>query len=355
MKTTLSPGDRLYKFELKQKIGGGYFGEVWFARDHAVARDVAVKILDESMAHVAANLREAQVGNKLTHDNVVKVHYADVVGHGAGNLVVIAMDHHAKGSIVSLVNAANFIVMPRAVSAIIDVLRGLEYLHEQNLLHNDIKPSNILLGENSQALLTDYGISCVTQGLQPALAPNAYVLHRAPETTASGSIAVATDIYQCGLTLFRLVNGIGLIEEQKRRVGDAEFERLKRMGLVPATEDYMLFVPRALKQIISKATAPAPDDRYRSVLEMRRALERLQFGGFWDVDSAGRYVGYVRNDKFTFVVLRAGSSFSVESYRERPTTGRRTRVTRYCAKGLSIADATALQKRMMLAVVDGSI
>ena len=152
--------------------------------------------------------------------------------------------------------------------------------------------------------------------LQPALAPNAYVLHRAPETTASSTISVVTDIYQAGLTLFRLTNGIGLVREQRNRVGDAEFERLKALGLVPAPSDYQPFVAIGIKRIVSRATSPNPTERFQSALEMRRALERLQFGGHWDIEASGGLFGVSGSDRFTFDIERKGTRYSMVTYRE---------------------------------------
>lgn len=216
---TINPGDSLYKYQLIRRIGGGHFGEVWLAHDLTVSRDVAVKILDESMAPVAENLKEAQLGHKLDHKNVVHVQYADVVQLGGASVVIIAMDFHPGGSIVGQLNSSNFLSITQSLRIVTDILRGLEYLHEQDLYHNDIKPSNILLGPRREGVLTDYGISCLSQGLQPAPAPNAYVLHRAPETGVHNNISVQTDVYQVGLTLFRLINGISLVGDLRDSIG----------------------------------------------------------------------------------------------------------------------------------------
>jgi len=352
---SLAVGTVLYKYELKYRVGGGHFGQVWLAHDRTLSKDVAVKILDESMAPAAASLREAQVGNRLNHQNVVKVHYADVLSDSGSKLVLIAMDYHPSGSIMGLVNPGNFVVMPKAIAATIDVLRGLEYLHELHLFHNDIKPSNILIGDRNEALLTDYGISCLSPGLAPTAAPNAYVLHRAPETTLTNTISVATDIYQVGLTLFRLANGIGLIREQKNKLGDAEFERLKTLGKVPAQEDYMPFVSNEIRRIISKATHPDPSERYQSALEMRRALERIKQYGYWDTEPSGELFGMLGQNKFMYVIEKSKHGLSMTAYRKNMQSDRTTRVSKYCSSGLSQKAIDQLRKSFFRAVVNGEI
>jgi serine/threonine protein kinase len=352
---SLIAGEVLYKYKLIERVGGGHFGEVWLAHDGTISKDVAVKILDERMAPAAASLREAHLGNRLNHQNVVRVHYADVVSNAGSKLVLIAMDYHPRGSIMSLVNSGNFVVMPKALTATIDVLRGLEYLHEQHLFHNDIKPSNILIGARSEALLTDYGISCLSPGLEPVEAPNAYALHRAPETTRTNTISVASDIYQVGLSLFRLANGIGLIREQKNRLGVVEFERLKTLGKVPAQQDYMPFVSKEIYRVISRATNPDHTQRFQSALEMRRALERVKQFGYWDTEPSGELYGILRQNKFTFLIDKSRQGLSLTAYKENRESGRITKVSKFSSSGLSKTGLDQLKMSYFRAVVDGKI
>lgn len=356
MRVALDDKMTLYKYQLQRRIGKGHFGEVWLAQDVAIARQVAIKILDESMAPVAEVLKEAQVGNRLAHQNVVKVHNADVIDFSGARLVVIAMDYLPKGSVMQLGNAANFVIAPNAIAATIDVLRGLEYLHDGHLFHNDIKPSNILIGSRGEALLTDYGISCPSPNLMPAAAPAAYVLHRAPETLITNSISVTTDIYQTGLTLFRLLNGFGLIREQKARLGDAEFEAQKAKGNVPADEDFQPFIGKPMRKIILKATAPNPNERFQTALEMRRALEKLHCYGHWDADASGQLVGYIgQKQKITYSIARNAGGFVLNTKRKYLESGRITQVSKYCVSGLKEARLHQLKKLMMQEVTEGTL
>lgn len=316
---------------------------------------MAVKVLDESMAPVAASLEEARRGNRLEHPNVVKIHYADVVEQGNGNLVMIAMDHHAAGSIVTLLNPAGFLAAPTAVRIATDVLKGLEYLHEQHLFHNDIKPSNILLGNRGEALLTDYGISCVSHNVAPVSAPGAYLLHRAPETTATDTISVTSDIYQVGLTLFRLLYGADLLQKQRLQVGAGGFERLKASGGVPDPQDYGPFVDGRLKRVIIKATAADPAQRYQSALEMRRALERIAIRGHWDVDAAGNFYGLSGANRFDIVVETKGARHAMRTHRQNERSGRSTRVSAHCHTSLSATDLAKRKAHFMRAVLKGEL
>jgi serine/threonine protein kinase len=354
MKTPLAPGVELYKYRLTHRVGSGSFGEVWLARDLALERDVAVKLLDDSLAPIAASLDEARRGNRLDHPNVVKIHYADVVDAGGEKLVVIAMDYHASGSIVSLNNLAGFIAAPTAVAITVDVLKGLDYLHEQHVFHNDIKPSNILRGQRGEARLSDYGISCVASGAGPVPAPSAYHLHQAPETAATGMISAASDIYQVGLTLFRLLYGDDKLREQRKAVGAAAFDQLKAEGRVPDPKGYAPLVDARLKRIISRATAADPTMRYASALEMRRALERVQLQGHWDVDCGGGLFGTSNGYQFTFETPH-GARHAMNAFQKNERSGRRTRVTAHCHKGLTAAELEKKKAQFLREVVNGKL
>lgn len=348
-------GDQLYKYQLRQHIGGGGFGQVWLAHDLTLARDVAIKILDENMSPVAEHLNEAKVGNRLEHANVVHVHYADVVGTPSGNVVAIAMDFHPNGCATTQLNPSNFMPVTEAVRITIDILRGLEYLHESGLFHNDIKPSNILIGPRSEGILTDYGISCSSPDLKPAKAPNAYVLHKAPETIADGNITLATDIYQVGLTLFRLLNGVGTVRELLNSLGKMRFEELKARGRVPRKQDYLPFIPQSLSRIITKATKADPDQRYRSALEMRRALEATSLAGYWTTDASGKYLGVSGDQTFRFTREKTGHGHKFNAFRIRLASGNETRVAKMSGSKLSKEESEEHIKVFMLAVVNGEL
>ncbi len=352
---SFNAGDHLYKYQLNQQIGGGHSGQVWLAQDLTLAKNVAVKILDENMAPVAEILNEAKVGNRLEHANVVHVHYADVVQTESTNVVVIAMDFHPQGSAAANLNSSNFMPISEAVRITIDVLRGLEYLHESALYHNDIKPSNILIGPQNEGLLTDYGISCVAPGLAPAKAPSAYVLHRAPETFADGNISVQTDIYQVGLTLFRLINGIGTIRDLRDSVGVTKFEQLKARGKIPRMQDFLRFVPSNVRKIIRKATAPDTSQRYQSALDLRRALEALVLPGYWTTNSKGEFIGVFNEQVFRFSTESTRSGYKFHAYRKRLSSGVENRVGKMSDVRLDHKRLLECQKKFMLAVVAGEL
>jgi eukaryotic-like serine/threonine-protein kinase len=355
MTSPIAKGDEIYKYEFEENVGGGNFGEVWLAKDKSVNRRVAIKVLSEDMYAVAERLEEARRGNRLAHKNVVRVEYADVAEHGGAKLVLIAMEYHAKGSVRTLFNPENFVAAPLAVKVVTEVLEGLEYLHDQGILHNDIKPSNILLSSTSEALLTDYGISCELSGNASAVATSAYVPHRAPETAASRTVSVRSDVYQVGLTLFRLLNGEHVLRDCRRTLGAKEFERLKSCGKIPLAEHFAPHLDPRLKRVIRKATAADPRDRYSSALEMRRALERIRVDGYWDVDSNGQMFGVSGTYVYTFSISNEAQGESITAWKEHAATGRKSRVLAHCHRNLTPLQRDLAIRELMASVVRGEM
>lgn len=165
---TFKENDIIYKFELEKRLGKGCFGEVWLAKDTHIDKEVALKILPSDFSSIVQQLEEAKNGKKVSHKNLLEIFYADVVKVSDGTFVtLIAQAYQKNGTIESHLNAQNFLPLPQLLKVLTDVLLGLEYLHNGGVIHNDIKPSNILLDEHGNGILADYGISSFSVDKSP--------------------------------------------------------------------------------------------------------------------------------------------------------------------------------------------
>ncbi len=350
---TLTPGMNLYKYHLCSKIGAGSFGEVWRAHDLAVQREYAVKVLQPGIS-VDERLREAQIGNRLEHNNLVYVHQADVVSVAGDHAVILAMDYQPKGSVETLANPAGYLPLPTGLRIARDILQGLEYLHARNFYHNDIKPGNILLGPKEQAMLSDYGITGVSFNGAPVAAPNAYVLHRAPEVVTTGNIGVSSDIFQVGMTLARLLIHLDHLRSLHASIGSAQYEQDIASGKLLKAKDFGCHIPAAVSRVILKAVHPDPAKRYTSALEMRRALEKLAYPGHWSVDAAGSEVGKCGTYEYAHSVSpEAGGKFDVTCSKRNVVSGNTQRVTLFCKRGLTQKQAEKVVANFKKFVVTG--
>ena len=348
-----SAGTHLYKYELIRQIGRGSFGEVWLVHEKALDREFALKILSPGMTVVPV-LREAQIGNRLDHNNLVHVHQADVVHHNGVDFVVIAMDFHQAGSVEKCANPAGYVPLPDVLRIGRDILQGLDYLHARNFFHNDIKPGNILIGGQGQAMLSDYGITGVSNNGQPAAAPDAYLLHRAPEVRTTGNVDAVSDLFQVGMTLGRLLIGLTHLNGIWAMEGQAGYEARIDSAKLLTAGDFPSHIPPAVRRVILKSINPAPTARYASALDMRRELEKLCFPGFWTVNAAGREVGQDQTNSYAFAkVPRAAGRIDVSCTRTNLKSGNTQRVTKFCGQGLEAKAAHKMVSDFKLAVVTG--
>lgn len=327
-----SIGNRIYKYTLIRKIGGGSFGEVWLAEDESLKSQCALKLLSQNDTSIDERLIEAQIGNKLKHNNVVNIKYADIVQYGSppSSIVMIAMPYFKNGSVLSQVNSCNFLPTNIGVKCLIDILRGLEYLHESGYYHCDIKPNNILVGDHNEYLLSDYGITCYSPTHSAVCPRQCYLPHTSPETINNRIYDIRTDIYQLGLTAFRLFNGISEISSAFL-IDQDQFKKDVLNGRIVTDSKYQPFVPKKIRRIISKAIALDPNVRYQSALEMRRALEQVVLRGYCTSNSSGNIIFCFGNKEFRYDVIPCDDKlFNLIVYQKNVNTGRETKAHKYC-------------------------
>lgn len=326
-------GEVIYKYTLKRRLGNGSFGEVWLADDASINQEVALKIFEVNATDVKYKLEEAIIGHKLTHANLLKVLYADVCEYSGRLFAIIAQEYKPRGSVETLLNAHGFVPLPDLLKVLKDILLGLEYLHTSGILHNDIKPGNILLDQYSNACLSDYGISSILSGASVVEPKSFYKLHSAPELQDKNEINFQTDIYQLGCTAYRLANNIGVLRADFLK-GEDWYEAAKKKGKIGA--DFAIYVPRKLSNIIKKAMAVDLKKRYSSALDMRRDIEKLNYCGYWTTDSTdtSKFIGVGLKYKYTYdIIPKPDNKFDLECKRYNEKTS--YRISKFCKKGIS--------------------
>jgi len=289
---------------------------------------------------VHERLRETHIGHSLMHSNLVRVHQADVVSLSGHDLVIIAMDYLPDGAITKLANPSGFLPLPEVIRIGTDIMRGLEYLHGQNFFHNDVKPENVLIGPQTQGMLTDYGIVGVSADGSPVPPTNSYKIHTAPEVVNSNGITAQTDVFQAGMTLFRMLVGLSSLRDKFTKLGEQQYYQAICDAKLVTASDFPAYVPARLKRIILKAISPNVADRYASALEMRRDLEKLNYSGYWTIEPSGSFVGHNKTHEFRFEHnKRLGNGYDVVAFKKSKATQREKRFGKFCATGLTSAQS----------------
>lgn len=263
-------------FDFIKRLGSGYFGEVWEARDTGLDAIRAVKLIPPDKVPNPANFfHEAQTLKAAEHHNVVRVYETGEMDDGR---VYVVMEFLKKGSLEDEASGA-FVELTRARRVMADVLRGLEHAHRMGIVHRDIKPANIMIGDSMEGKLSDFGLAIPANTSPGSLGIKdyKYVNHLAPEVWKTGHYTAATDIYAAGVTLYRLVNG----DKYLPFAPSAQIPSLAASGKFPDREKYREFVPRPFKTLINRAMSVDPSKRFSSAEDMRHALEQISLNMNW--------------------------------------------------------------------------
>ncbi len=269
------PGYRLQRF-----IGSGAFGQVWVGRDLNTGRGVAVKFyLHRGGVNWSLLSREVKNLVLLSADR----HVVQVLEVGwDADPPYYVMELVGGGSLEDLLQTRERLPVAEAVEMFRKICMGLNHCHGKGVLHCDLKPANILLGQDNEPRLADFGQSRMSDDQRPALGTLFYM---APEQADLNSTPDAGwDVYAAGAILFRMLTGKppyrnDTIVEQLDTAGSLP-KRLERYrqaidGSPPPDQHLQRRdVDRALARIVSRCLAPDPDDRYANAQQILQDLNR---------------------------------------------------------------------------------
>lgn len=367
------PGDVCYKFRLDTLISNPNTSQsdVWLATDQATETRVALKLIEAGSDpnNSLILLYEAKVGAKLKHANLCEVIGADIfeiersslAGSSKRRFVAIGFQYQPRGTCANIIKGPGMMPVYDLHRLLLNVLCGLEYLHELGWRHNDIKPANILIGPHGEYMLTDYGISWTPSQGNPTA--GCYVPYITPESILTDGTnydmkhtpTVQSDLYQLGVTAFRLLNGVGLIRDDFNKYQQAlnpmEFLRRVKIGELPSRTGYDPSVPYNIRHIINKALSPDPLNRYISALEMRRALEKLSFPHQWICDPTGIMHCTKKGADYQIEESSQGGTFNVCLIKRNVNSGKVIRPSKDIKKSLTRSQANSHRQKIMQEVM----
>jgi serine/threonine protein kinase len=268
-------GATLGDFELLEKLGEGAMGAVYRSRQVSFNRVVALKIL---FAHIASQprlverlYREGRALAQLDHENIVQAYG---VGEVAGNHY-IAMEFVEGKDLQSWLRHLRRLTVPDALCVTLAIARGLEHAHNQGIVHRDIKPENILISVTGQVKVADLGMVktseedlTLTQTGHAIGTPWYMPLEQAKDAK---TIDARSDIYALGCQLYCLLTGLPPFQGRTL----VELIQAKERATFATARSHNSEVPERLDLILLKMMAKNPGQRYQSVGELIRDLEKL--------------------------------------------------------------------------------
>ncbi|MBM3180441.1 MAG: serine/threonine protein kinase [Chloroflexi bacterium] len=264
-------GQTLGAYRLVERLGQGGMATVYKAYEAALGRYVAIKVLPQFFARDPNFLkrfrREAKAVAQLSHPNIVPIHsYGE-----EGNVIYIAMQFVEGGTLKH--GRDRVFSAEEALRLLLPITRALGYAHARGIIHRDIKPSNVLLADGNWPVLADFGLAQMAEsstkltGTGVGMGTPAYM---SPEQGQGAKVDARTDIYSLGIMLYEMVTG------------DVPFHADTPMAIVikhlsapmPLPRQVKKDIPKEVEEIILKATAKSPDNRYQSADEMATSIEQ---------------------------------------------------------------------------------
>lgn len=268
----LKPGMYLQeRYEIIEQIGSGGMADVYKARCHTLNRLVAVKMLKNEFSRdenfVNRFKMEAQAAAGLSHPNIVNVY--DVVDEGDSHYIIMELIEGI--TLKSYIDKKGHLESKEAIGIAIQMAQGMSAAHQQKIIHQDIKPQNIIISMDGKVKVADFGIaralSSNTHG-DHAIGSVHYV---SPEQARGDFVDARSDIYSLGITMFEMVTGRLPFEgENTVEVAIAHLE-----DPIPPPRAYNPNIPESLQQIILKCTEKMPQDRYNTAEDVIADLRRV--------------------------------------------------------------------------------
>lgn len=259
------------RYKIKSHIGTGGMATVYLAQDLILERPVAVKVLrldfHTNEAAMRRFQREAQSATQLVHPNIVSVY--DVGEEDGTNYIV--MEYVEGTDLKEYIRERGPLPPREAVRIMTQIVSAIELAHQNRIIHRDIKPQNILIDREGNVKITDFGIAIALSetSLTQTNTLLGSVHYLSPEQARGGMATIRSDIYALGIVLYELL------------VGEVPFEGESAVSIalkhfqepLPRISQMLPTVPQSLENVVLKATAKEPLDRYGSCGEM---LEDLQ-------------------------------------------------------------------------------
>ncbi|MCR4672480.1 MAG: Stk1 family PASTA domain-containing Ser/Thr kinase [Lachnospiraceae bacterium] len=259
------------RYEIIERIGSGGMADVYKARDTALNRFVAVKVLKNEFSSDETFVKrfraEAQSAGGLSHPNIVGVYD---VGEESGTYFIVM-------ELVEGITLKNYIEMkgrlsiPEALNISVQVASGLSAAHEKRIIHRDIKPQNIIISRDSKVKVTDFGIAKMADSTTVTTTAAGTVHYISPEQARGGYSDEKSDIYSLGITMYEMVTGRVPFDGET----NVAIALLHIQGEMTPPREIEPSIPKSFEKIILKCTQKKPEYRYNDAKELIGDLRRV--------------------------------------------------------------------------------
>ena len=247
-------GQIIGKYKILQTIGSGGFGTVYLAEDTWIDKKVALKVPHKQGVDFGELLREPRLLASLNHPNIVTI----LTAEKQENVFFIVMEFVPGDTLETIIMAEGALELSRALDYTCQICNAVQHAHRQNVLHRDLRPSNVLVTDRGLVKVADFGTSRFLEiaahgttviGSPPYMAPEQF----------HGKAVFASDIYSLGVTMYQMLTGS--LPYDTPTPGD--LERLMRGEMQVGPKLRNPKVPKAINDIVLRALSPDIASRYQ--------------------------------------------------------------------------------------------
>lgn len=268
--------DEQDRYELREELGRGGTASVVHAYDRVLERDVALKVLSGPIANdpefMSRFEREARLAARLDHPNIVTIYDFGRFSDGRGFIAMRLLVGRGLEKVV----ASEWPLPAESVASIVSqVAHALDYTHSMGMVHRDVKPNNVIIDPKGRATLTDFGIARAFDSARVTMTGLSIGTPRymAPEQIRGEDVTSAADVYALGVMTFELLAGRGPFEGE----GTALMYKIVHER-PPAVDSLNSALSTGVSQVVAKALAKEPGDRWPSAGEFAEALGAALLG-----------------------------------------------------------------------------
>src|SRR6185503_14731929 len=255
----LFKGQQLGKYKIIAPLGSGGFGTVYLAHDTWIDKKVAIKVPHRQNLDFGELLREPRLLASVNHPNIVAITTAEK----QDGVFFIVMEYVQGETLENIIGTRGALDLTRALDFTCQICNAVDHAHRQGVIHRDLRPANVLVGENDMLKVADFGTSRFLEiaahgttviGSPPYMAPEQF----------HGKAVFASDLYSLGVTMYQMLTGVLPYDTP----APADIGKLMSGELVSSPRLLNPLIPKAISDIVLRAMAPEVTDRYQRASDL---------------------------------------------------------------------------------------
>ena len=274
----IETGKKLGDFLVQAELSKGGMGTLYHAIDTMLNREVTLKVIHQKFANDSKLINkfknEAITQAQMNHPNIVTLFSFVRIN----KLYIIVMEYIRGINLYELLKKKKKLSLADAVHYLKQILRGLNYAHQRHIIHGDIKPANIMITNEKQVKIYDFGIAKILDAYAN-IEDNIVLgtpIYTSPEQILGKNLDFRSDLYSLGITFYEMVTGE--VPFNSKSGSSLDIEKAHLFSLPPKPSTFIPKIKEVIENFILKAIQKKPELRFQSAIEMLGSIDNFYKG-----------------------------------------------------------------------------